>query len=114
MATKDPNHADAATSHDGGKTWKLTNKPPVKGAIFCLSYTNGDDENHGHGGRTVVITAETAPNFTSGAGAWSPDEGDNWIKLPKEVSGYWAVAFADPHAGWFVGNGGKILKISFE
>jgi hypothetical protein len=30
------------------------------------------------------------------------------------VSGYWAVAFADPHAGWFVGNSGKILKISFE
>jgi len=115
LATNDPNHADAATSHDGGKTWKLTTKPPVKGAIFCLSYTNGDDENHGHDGdRTVVITAETAPNFTSGAGAWSPDEGDTWIKLSKEVSGYWAVAFADPHSGWFVGNGGKILKISFE
>ncbi len=115
LATKDPNHAETAASHDGGKTWKLTKKPPVKGAIFCLSYTNGDDEDHGHhGDRTVVITAETAPNFTSGAGAWTPDEGDTWFKLPKEVSGYWAVAFADPHSGWFVGNGGKILKISFE
>jgi hypothetical protein len=29
------------------------------------------------------------------------------------VSGYWAVGFADPHAGWFVGNNGQILKISF-
>jgi len=29
------------------------------------------------------------------------------------VSGFWAVAFADPEAGWFVGNGGQILKISF-
>ena len=29
------------------------------------------------------------------------------------VSGFWAVAFANPHAGWFVGNNGTILKISF-
>jgi hypothetical protein len=29
------------------------------------------------------------------------------------VSGFWAVAFADPHDGWFVGNNGQILKISF-
>jgi hypothetical protein len=32
--------------------------------------------------------------------------------LPN-VSGYWAVAFANPHAGWFVGNNGQVLKISF-
>jgi hypothetical protein len=29
------------------------------------------------------------------------------------VSGYWAVAFANPEAAWFVGNIGPILKISF-
>jgi hypothetical protein len=29
------------------------------------------------------------------------------------VSGYWGLAFANPKAGWFVGNNGKILKISF-
>lgn len=107
--------ADAATSNDGGKTWQLTNKPPVKGAIFCLSYVNGHGdvkEGGHHGNRTVVITAETAPNFTSGPAAWSPDEGRTWFKLHK-VSGFWAVAFASPKAGWFVGNGGSILKISF-
>jgi len=110
--------ADMATSHDGGQTWQLTNKPPVKGAIFCLSYVRGVGhrdvkEGDDHGGDAVVITAETEPNFTSGAGAWTPDEGRTWFKLPKVVSGYWAVAFASPRAGWFVGNGGKILKISF-
>jgi photosystem II stability/assembly factor-like uncharacterized protein len=110
--------ADMATSRDGGQTWQLTNKPPVKGAIFCLSYVHGTrhggvKEGDGHGDRTVVITAETEPNFTSGPAAWTPDEGQTWFKLPKKVSGYWAVAFADPKAGWFVGNGGKILKISF-
>src|ERR1700688_1707214 len=34
----DPNSARTATSSDGGQTWKLTNAPPVTGAIFGLSY----------------------------------------------------------------------------
>jgi hypothetical protein len=59
-----------------------------------------------------VVTAETEPNFDSGTAAWTPDEGTTWYKLPG-VSGYWAVAFADPQDGWFVGNNGQILKISF-
>jgi hypothetical protein len=29
------------------------------------------------------------------------------------VSGYWVVAFANPEAAWFVGNNGRIPKISF-
>jgi photosystem II stability/assembly factor-like uncharacterized protein len=109
--------ADMATSDDGGRTWTLTNKPPVQGSIFCLAYVRGmrhggeepADDDHD---RTVVITAETAPNFSSGSAAWTPDEGHTWFQLP-EVSGYWAVAFADPKAGWFVGNNGQILKIRF-
>ena len=133
------NAAGMATSDDGGQTWTLTNKPPVKGAIFCLAYVRGtcrhgdgesggeydngamlssdrrsscgDDDDHEHD-HAIVITAETEPNFTSGSAAWTPDEGSTWFRLP-EVSGYWAVAFADPKAGWFVGNGGKILNISF-
>jgi hypothetical protein len=59
-----------------------------------------------------VITTETQPDFSSGAAAWSPDEGQTWFTLP-DVSGYWAVGFANPEAGWFVGNNGQILKISF-
>ena len=109
--------ADAATSDDGGVTWTLTSKPPVQGSIFCLAYVNGG----GHGNpqqsdeqfdKTVVITAETAPNFSSGSAAWTPDEGRTWFALPT-ASGYWAVAFDTPKAGWFVGNNGQILKISF-
>jgi photosystem II stability/assembly factor-like uncharacterized protein len=110
--------ADAATSDDGGVTWTLTSNPPVQGAIFCLAFVNGG--GHGSDGqesdhkfdRTVVITAETAPNFNSGSAAWTPDEGRTWFALPS-ASGFWAVAFATPKAGWFVGNNGQILKISF-
>ena len=122
--------AQAATSDNGGRTWTLTNKPPTPGAIFCLSYVRGlkrddnwgnrerdDRGDHDHFGheydRSVVITTETQPNFSSGAAAWSPDEGQTWFELPQ-VSGYWAVAFANPKAGWFVGNNGQILKVSFQ
>ena len=109
--------ADMATSDDGGRTWTLTSKPPVQGSIFCLAYIrgmrrgddDGVDDEHNH---AVVITAETAPNFTSGSAAWTPDEGHTWFQIPG-ASGYWAVAFASPKAGWFVGNNGQILKISF-
>jgi photosystem II stability/assembly factor-like uncharacterized protein len=118
--------ADTAISDDGGRTWTLTSAPPLQGAIFCLAYVRGtehkDDEDWGWGSgsgeesekfeRTVVITTETEPNFSSGEAAFTPDEGFTWVPIPG-ASGYWAVAFANPHAGWFVGNNGQILKISF-
>jgi photosystem II stability/assembly factor-like uncharacterized protein len=98
----DPNNARTATSSDGGVTWTLTNPPPVTGAIFGLAYAHGA----GDGSRTVVVTAN------DGGAAWTPDEGTTWFSLPG-VSGYWAVAFASPKAGWLVGTDGRILKISF-
>lgn len=109
--------AQMARSSDGGQTWALTSKPPVNGAIFCLAYANGmtlgnvknPDENFS---RTVVVTADAQPDYSSGSAAWTADEGNTWHKLVG-VSGYWAVGFADPHDGWFVGNNGQILKISF-
>lgn len=111
----DPTSAATATSDDGGRTWKLTSKPPVTGAIFGLSYVrrlrelgkHGDDnEGEDDESRSVVITAN------DGGAAWTPDEGKTWFTLPG-VSGFWAVAFASPEAGWLVGTDGRILKISF-
>jgi photosystem II stability/assembly factor-like uncharacterized protein len=97
-----PGSARTAVSGDGGVTWTLTNPPPVTGAIFGLAYAQGA----GNGGHTVVVTAN------DGGAAWTPDEGTTWFSLPG-VSGYWAVTFASPKAGWLVGTGGRILKISF-
>jgi photosystem II stability/assembly factor-like uncharacterized protein len=103
----DPNNARTATSADGGKTWTLTNPPPVTGAIFGLSYVGQTGGSPGDNlGRAVVITAN------DGGAAWTPDEGNTWFTLPG-VSGFWAVAFASPKAGWLVGTDGRILKISF-
>ena len=103
----DPNNARTATSSDGGQTWTLTNPPPVTGAIFGLSYVGRTGGGAGDNlGRAVVITAN------DGGAAWTPDEGNTWFALPG-VSGFWAVAFATPKAGWLVGTDGRILKISF-
>jgi len=109
----DPNNARTAISSDGGQTWTLTNPPPVTGAIFGLGYVSRTGGGVGDNGRAVVITANDPPTFSTGAAAWTPDEGNTWFTLPG-VSGFWAVAFASPKAGWLVnGTDGRILKISF-
>jgi photosystem II stability/assembly factor-like uncharacterized protein len=94
-------------SADGGQTWTLTTAPPVTGAIFGLSYVGQTGRGGGNNlGRAVVVTAN------DGGAAWTPDEGTTWFTLP-DVTGFWAVAFATPKAGWLVGTDGRILKISF-
>jgi photosystem II stability/assembly factor-like uncharacterized protein len=111
----DPNHAQTATSADGGRSWRLTNNPPVTGAIFGLSYLRppamegrqNEDDNEDDNSRAVVITADT------GGAAWTPNEGRTWFPL-NGINGFWGVAFADPQSGWLVGRNGRIIKISFN
>src|SRR5581483_2732549 len=83
----DPDNARTAISNDGGKTWTLTNAPPVTGAIFGISYVRKlvgnclalcQDTT-----RYAVITADT------GGAAWTPDEGTTWYVLPG-ITGGWA------------------------
>jgi hypothetical protein len=64
----DPNYPDnarTAVSHDGGKTWTITNRPPVTGAIFGLSYVRRNASQEQNLKRAVVITANTggAPGY---------------------------------------------------
>ncbi|MGI8771512.1 MAG: WD40/YVTN/BNR-like repeat-containing protein [Acidobacteriaceae bacterium] len=125
-----------ARSCDGGKTWKLSQGTPFVGAVYGLayassqpllsaadensasensatanssggqpsSYCSGDHESPGIG-RTVVATGP-------GGAAYTSDEGATWHLLYGAYN-YWAVAFASPQSGWFVGTGGRILKIGF-
>jgi photosystem II stability/assembly factor-like uncharacterized protein len=95
----DKHSKNVAVSTDGGRTWKLVAGTPFTGAAYGLSYT------HAWRQRTVFITGP------KGA-AWSFNEGESWHLLPG-VKDYWAVAFATPNAGWFVGTEGRILKVSF-
>ncbi len=123
----DPNNARTAISRTmAARPGRLTNAPPVTGAIFGLAYLqnttgvgDGGDEpvsldlqawqrtrQWKRSGAHVVITADT------GGAAWTPDEGNTWYAL-NGVSGYWCVAFADPQNGWLVGRNGLIFKVSF-
>src|SRR2546425_3416556 len=88
---------NVARSSDGGKTWQLASGTSFPGAVYGLSYVDQT--------RTVVATGPSGS-------AWSPDEGTTWSALPG-LSGLWAVAFANQHAGWLVGTQGRIVKISF-
>jgi photosystem II stability/assembly factor-like uncharacterized protein len=89
---------NVARSSDGGVTWQLASHPTFPGAIYGLTYVRG---------RTGTVVA-TGP----GGVAWSPDEGDTWSPVPG-LTGFWAVAFASPQAGWLVGTEGRIVKLSF-
>jgi photosystem II stability/assembly factor-like uncharacterized protein len=92
---------NVALSGDGGRTWSLGARTPFPGAAFGVSYV---------GGSLATSVVATGP----GGAAYSHNEGRNgWNRLPDEVNGYWDVTFARPKSGWFVGTGGRILKISF-
>lgn len=99
LGSSEPPTDNVAVSDDGGATWTLTSPTPFASAVYGLAYVPG------FGQRTVVVTGP------AGA-AWSPDEGATWNSL-SGVSGFWAVGFAGRSAGWLVGVGGTILKISF-
>jgi hypothetical protein len=60
--------------------------------------------------RILALVVRNVAN--DGGAAWTPDEGNTWFALPG-VTGFWAVAFASPKAGWLVGMDGRILKTSF-
>jgi photosystem II stability/assembly factor-like uncharacterized protein len=90
---------NVAVSSDGGRHWKLATGTPFPGAAFGLSYA--------HGSRPTTVVA-TGP----GGAAWSGDEGESWHRLPGTTN-FWAVAFANPSAGWLVGTEGRIVKVSF-
>ena len=70
-------------------------------ALFCSrEAADGDREDN-----VVVVTGP-------GGTAWTPDEGESWQSVP-DLTGFWAVAFADEHTGWLVGTEGRIVKITF-
>jgi photosystem II stability/assembly factor-like uncharacterized protein len=81
----------AAVTHDGGKTWKLTPKPPA-----------------GYRSAVAVGTAHALIAVgTSGVDS-SPDRGNSWSPMIAEDLN--AVSFAGS-SGWAVGPAGKIITI---
>lgn len=98
MLAPDDYTDNVARSSDGGVTRQLASHPTFPGAIYGLTYVRGRT-------RTVVATGP-------GGVPWSLDEGHTWYPVPG-LTGFWAVAFASPQAGWLVGTEGRIVKLSF-
>jgi len=74
---------------------------PVTGAIFGLSYVGrGGDDDEMIAKETIAKRCSGQPPMTE-ARHGVPTREPTWFALP-DVSGFWAVAFATPKAGWLV------------
>ena len=82
---------------DGGRTWSLEAHPTFQGAAFGAAYVPG----------TPATVVAVGPKGAS----WSPDDGRTW--QPLDTLAYWSVGFAGRAAGWLVGPGGRITRVSF-
>jgi len=101
-------------SINGGNSWSQ---------VFTSPYTNSGTQQTATRDIRVAVTpaSPTRVYIYFGTRTTSPfqvrlemsnDEGATWTLIP-DVTGYWAVAFAGDQTGWFVGTGGRILKIEF-
>jgi photosystem II stability/assembly factor-like uncharacterized protein len=87
----------AAATSDGGKHWTPRAAPPLRTGVW--------------GGVYVPKAARPTIVAVGPAGAvWSTDEGASWITI--DTLDYWSVGFASPRAGWAVGPGGRITRLS--
>jgi photosystem II stability/assembly factor-like uncharacterized protein len=88
---------NVAVTIDGGGTWRLASHPVFFGGIYGSAYVPGTPHP------AVVVVGPNGADFTL-------DVGGTWSSL--DTLSYWAVGFAGPSAGWAVGPGGRITKIS--
>lgn len=86
-----------AITTDGGRTWVRRASPPLLRGAWGGVYVPGANP------ATIVAVSP------SGA-AYSRDGANSWTVI--DTNNYWAVAFASPRAGWAVGNGGRITKLT--
>ncbi|MGD8322712.1 MAG: oxidoreductase, partial [Gemmatimonadota bacterium] len=85
-----------AVTDDGGATWTVRTRTPMRGGIWGGSYVPG-------------TTGSVAAVGATGA-AYSLDDGRSWTQL--DTLDYWGIGFASRDAGWIVGRGGRIVKLS--
>jgi photosystem II stability/assembly factor-like uncharacterized protein len=86
--------SNSAYSDDGGKTWKESSHPPA-GYRWCLAIVPRTP------GPTAFSVGPTGMDY-------STDGGKSWNQMSEVAAN--AIAFADNHHGWAVGQKGLILK----
>lgn len=97
LAISDAHVDNSAITSDGGITWRLTSHSHMLGSIYGSAYVPGTS------GPTVVVVGPNGMDY-------SIDTGTTWVGL--DTLSYWAVGFAGPDAGWAVGPGGRITRIT--
>jgi len=89
---------NAATSNDGGRTWKLVRVSPPAGFRSAVVYVPGT------AAPTLIAVGPSGSDY-------SMDNGATWKSLGP--GGFHAVSFAGSEdAGWAVGEGGRIAKLA--
>ena len=88
-----------ATTDNGGTRWTPRTSPPLARGVW---------------GGVFVPNAKTPTVVAVGpSGAMvTRDEGITWTAI--DSFNYWSVGFASPNAGWAVGMGGRITKLSLR
>lgn len=93
-----PNDTLIATTRDGGESWEARPAQPMQ-VITAGAYVPGLS------GPTIFVAGPSGTTY-------SRDHGKTW-RRGNSVE-YRAVAFVDRNAGWAVGAGGRIAKLSFS
>ncbi len=86
-----------ATTDNGGSRWAPRTSPPLARGVWGGVYVPNAKTP------TVVAVGPSGAMVTR-------DEGITWIAI--DSFNYWSVGFASPNAGWAVGMGGRITKLS--
>jgi photosystem II stability/assembly factor-like uncharacterized protein len=94
---KEPGRAGnrVALTSDGGRTWRLPKGRQPGGFRSAVAFVPGTQ------GRLLVAVGPTGSDV-------SEDGGENWRRLG--TTGFHAVGFAGPAAGWAVGEDGTIAR----
>jgi len=87
---------NAASTTDGGVTWKLVEGPRPNGFRSCVEYVGPTS--------TLITVGEKGCDY-------STDGGASWKSFGKE--GYHSLSLSRSRAGWAVGADGRIAAISF-
>lgn len=87
-----------AVTNDGGVQWTARTSPPLARGVW--------------GGVNVPKAKPATVVAVGPSGAmYTRDDGVTWHSI--DPLNYWSVGFASPKAGWAVGMGGRITKLTF-
>jgi photosystem II stability/assembly factor-like uncharacterized protein len=84
-----------ALTQDGGRTWRLSKRRPPCGYRSAVAFVPGTQ------GRVLVAVGPTGSDV-------SVDGGEDWRRLG--TTGFHAVGFTGPSAGWAVGEDGLVAR----